>query len=392
MTFELKSLEFRRERETAWRELEELLARVDRKGLGGLSADQLYRLPTLYRGVVSSLSVARSISLDRALQEYLENLAARAYVYVYGAKRGYWRAVVDFFARRFPGLVWALRRQVAVSVLLLVLGVLTGYHLTGTDPDRYFAFMPEEMAAGREPSSSREELLEVLRGGPPEERAGVSGLTWFAGQLFTHNARIGMLCFALGFAAGVPVALLLFGNGVLLGAFAAIHHRQDLAFEMWGWLLPHGVTELLAVCLCGAAGLAVGQAVAFPGRARRMDALAAAGRRAAAVVLGTLVMFFLAGLIEGYFRQLVLGDLPRYALATATAVLWVGYFGVLGRRVVGQARVLAGRQEVRDVDGPAAADPRAGLVATGLPAFLRGRDSAAEAAAVERLSAEGTGP
>ena len=74
----LKSVEFRRERQPAWRELEEILDLVDKKGLKALSEEQLYRLPTLYRGAVSSLSVARAISLDRALIGYLDNLAARA--------------------------------------------------------------------------------------------------------------------------------------------------------------------------------------------------------------------------------------------------------------------------------------------------------------------------
>lgn len=353
----LKSVEFRRERQASWLELEEVLATVDRGGLAALSAEQLYRLPALYRGAVSSLSVARAISLDRALVAYLDNLAARAYVTVYGAKRSYWTAVTHFFLRRFPGLVWQMRRHLAVAVLLLVAGALTGYHLAADDPERYFALVPEAMAQGREPASSREELLDVLRGGDgrvgdeggEEDGDEESSLTVFASFLFTHNARIGMLCFALGFAAGVPVALLLFGNGVLLGAFAALHHRQDLAVELWGWLLPHGVTELLAVCLCGAAGLAVGQALVFPGRARRLDALAAAGRRAAAVVLGSLALFFLAGLIEGYFRQLVLDDAPRYALAAATAVLWTAYFGVLGRRAAEEAaaeREAAGVEEI----------------------------------------------
>lgn len=334
----LGSVEFRREREAAWRELEEILARADRRGLAALSAEELYRLPTLYRGVVSSLSVARSISLDRALVHYLDNLAARAYVYVYGAKRGYWQAVAAFFSRRFPAYVWRLRWHVLVAAALMLAGALAGYHLTLADPDVYFQFLPEEMAQGREPASSREELLEVLRGGgrgeggEEGEEPGARGLTAFAGHLFTHNSRVGMLCFALGFAAGVPAALVLLGNGVILGAFAAIHHRQDLAFELWGWLLPHGVTELLAVVLCGAAGLAVGLALLFPGRARRLDALAAAGRRAAAVVLGCLVMFLVAGLIEGYFRQLVVADAPRYALALATALFWAVYFGVVGRR------------------------------------------------------------
>ena len=47
--FALKSAQFRREREAAWRELEELLARVEKEGLQSLTAAELHRLPVLYR-------------------------------------------------------------------------------------------------------------------------------------------------------------------------------------------------------------------------------------------------------------------------------------------------------------------------------------------------------
>ena len=54
--FELKSYQFRREREKAWRELAGLVEHVERKGIRGLEASSLYRLPSLYRSAVSSLS------------------------------------------------------------------------------------------------------------------------------------------------------------------------------------------------------------------------------------------------------------------------------------------------------------------------------------------------
>ena len=58
--FQLKSRQFRLEREQTWVELEVLLDRVERSGVGALSAEDLHRLPALYRGVLSSLSVART--------------------------------------------------------------------------------------------------------------------------------------------------------------------------------------------------------------------------------------------------------------------------------------------------------------------------------------------
>ena len=48
-----------------------------------------------------------------------------------------------------------------------------------------------------------------------------------------------------------------------------------------GWLMIHGVTELLAIVLCGAAGLMLGDAIAFPGAQSRLANLAQHGRRAA---------------------------------------------------------------------------------------------------------------
>ena len=343
--YELKSYEFRQEREMDWRELEALLARADGGGVGSLSPEELHRLPALYRQALSSLSVARSISLDRNVVEYLESLAARAYVHVYGAKREYGKAIRDFFTATFPALVWRARAHVLVSILVLSLGVLAGFLLTLGNPDLYYSFVPEGMAQGRSPLSSREELRSIVKGeeAPQDEEnegdgeeTGETGLTVFASFLFTHNAQIGLGCFALGIAAGVPVALLLFYNGVLLGALAAVYHRVGLSVEFWGWVMPHGVTELLAVCLCGAAGFLLGLSWIFPGRARRADHLASQGRKAAAIVVGCVALFFLAGLIEGYFRQLVTHELPRYALVTVTALFWAWYLGVHGRRTAGR--------------------------------------------------------
>lgn len=328
--FRLDSYEFRREREAGWRQLEKLIAGVEEKGLRSLAAEDLHRLPQLYRGALSSLSVARAISLDKNLLDYLESLAARAYLSVYGAKRDYWHTVVRFFSHTFPRRVRRLGPALAVAAAVLVLGVLCGAVLVTADPDLWESFVPAWLAGGRSPASSREELLAVLRGEVGES----SGLSFFASALFTHNAQIGFLCFALGFAAGVPVILLLFSNGVLLGAFAALHHRVGLGLEFWAWVLPHGVSELLALCLCAAAGLSLGSSLLFPGPYRRLDSLARQGREAAAVVLGSVALFLLAGLLEGYFRQLVVADVPRLGMALATALFWVWYFA---RRHGGEA-------------------------------------------------------
>jgi uncharacterized membrane protein SpoIIM required for sporulation len=327
MEAQLKSAAFRAEREAAWRELEGLVARVEADGVERLAAHELSRLPVLYRGALSSLSVARAISLDRNVLDYLETLCARAYLAVYGARRTLREALADFFLRRFPQAVRDHRWQLVVASALLLAGTLTGFALTLADADRYYSFVGEAMAGGRDPASSTEALREALY----TPRSTSKMLSTFAMWLFSHNARIGLMAFAVGLAGGAPAALVLFANGLTLGAFAALYHSRGLSLDLWGWLLPHGITELGAVALCGAAGLALGQALLFPGRSERLAGLAARGREAAVVATGAVVMLFGAGLIEGIFRQLVHAVPVRYGLAATTAVFWAFYFTRVGK-------------------------------------------------------------
>jgi uncharacterized membrane protein SpoIIM required for sporulation len=319
----LKSARFRGEREASWRELERLVGACESRGASSLSAAELNRLPALYRAAVSSLSVARAISLDKNLLTYLTALAGRAYLCVYGGKRRAGLALADFFRRGFPRQVRRHALLVGAAIALMLLGMATGYRLTAADPERYYDLVDESLAAGRDPGASTAELRAALYHG---EEVGTGLLGAFSAFLATHNAQIGILCFALGVAAGAPVVYLLFANGLMLGAMAALYGSRGLGAEFWAWVLPHGITELTAVGLCGAAGMALGGALLFPGRHTRLQALAVRGREAALLVAGAVAMLFVAALIEGVFRQRVHDPVWRWLVAAASLALWSGYF------------------------------------------------------------------
>ncbi len=326
----LKSYEFRREREATWRELEALVAAAESNGVKSLAAEQLLRLPALYRATLSSLSVARAISLDRNVVDYLESLSARAYFCVYGARSDPFKAIGRFFGQRFPDAVRAAKWPVLVSFMCMFAGAVVGFWLTMADAEWFYTFISTDMAGGRTPTATTEELRAALFSGGDR---GVETLNLFATFLFTHNAKIGLLCFALGFAFGVPVALLLFYTGTILGAFAALFAGRGLSFELGGWLMIHGGTELLAVVLCGGAGLVLGGALAFPGRHSRLDNLAIRGRSAAVIAIGAVAMFLIAGVLEGFARQVVDDTWQRYAVAVVMLAFWAVYFTLSGKDI-----------------------------------------------------------
>jgi uncharacterized membrane protein SpoIIM required for sporulation len=317
----LRSRRFRLEREADWRRLEALLTKGEGRRTATLSVDELIALPLLYRAAVSSLSVARAISLDAALIAYLEGLVTRAYFFVYGTRARLRERLVRFFRTDWPAAVRGLWRETAVAAAILLVAVLAGYLLVSRDADWYGAIMPGEMTQGRDPTATTAFLKSVLY--DAHER---KGLSVFATFLFTHNAQIAILAFALGFAFCLPTALLVAQNGLGLGALMALYASRGLLPQLTGWLFIHGVTELLATILAGAAGFRIGWAVMFPGARARLDAVAAAGRTAGAAMAGVVVMLIIAGVLEGVGRQLILLDAARWAIGAATLVLWLAYF------------------------------------------------------------------
>ena len=325
----LKSLEFRRERERTWQDLESLIERARGDRIRTLTTADLLRLPRVYRATLSSLSVARSISLDANLIRYLESLSAQAYFCVYGSRGSLTDGIAGFFRFGFPGVVRRARWHVLVAGLTMLLGAIVGFSMTSADSEWFYAFVPSALAGDRSPASSTEALRAALYGGGEITEM----LSAFASYLFAHNARIGLLCFALGFALGVPVFFLMFTNGLTLGAFIALYHARGLTLELLAWLSIHGTTELLAVILCGAAGLMLGQAVVFPGRQNRLTAFAETGRQAARIAIGAVALFFVAGLLEGFGRQLILDPAWRAGIGLTLLALWISYFTRCGRGV-----------------------------------------------------------
>ncbi len=323
----MPSVRFRQEREAGWRALEALVDRVQRSGLGSLSAEELGRLPVLYRAALSSLSVARAIALDAALLAYLNALAARAHVVLHGGREPFAPAFRRFWARTFPGAVRSLRWHTLVAVLLTGLGTAVAWRELARDPARFSDFVPPGYAQGRGPDASDADLRQILQA----KETPRSALIHFSSFLFTHNATIGLVSLGLGFAAGVPTAYLVLTNGLILGAFGWLYGSRGLGREFWAWTLPHGVTEIWALLLCAAAGLRLGQALVFPGRVARLASLRRAGDTAGVVALGAVAMFGVAGLIEGVFRQTVGDAAIRWMVAGGTFAFWSLYFSLAGR-------------------------------------------------------------
>jgi uncharacterized membrane protein SpoIIM required for sporulation len=325
------SFRFRQEREESWLELEALVEQVRLHGIRSLEPEQVERFPMLHRSAVSSLSVARAIALDRALVDYLDNLALRSFLAFYTPPLDPIAASWRFFTHGFPAAVRGLAPHVAIALVALLLGVVSGFMLVNGDEQRWFgALVSADLAGGRGPASSAAELRSAELFAPLPANV----FDAIANALFSHNTLVALLTFGLGLLAGIPAVLLTAYQGTVLGAFIALHAHRGLTTEFVGWVGIHGVTELLALLLCAAAGLRMGELLVFPGELERADAFALYGPAAAKVAGGAVAMLAIAAILEGYFRAAIQSTDVRIACAAASLIAWTAYFAFAGRRAV----------------------------------------------------------
>jgi uncharacterized membrane protein SpoIIM required for sporulation len=323
----LRSDRFRIEREVDWQRLEEILGRMEKGRIAKLSDADLLDLPVLYRTVASSLSVARETSLDAATLAYLESLVQRAWFLVYGPRSSLGGWLWRFFGGEWGRSVRSIWPEIMVALSLMVAGTVVGWLLCASDSQWYYSLVPGQFLDARQPGASREVLLGTLFGNQSQPH-----LSIMSAYLFNNNAGVAITCFALGFAFGVPPLLLLIQTTTTLGSMLWLYHGQGLTVDMIGWLSVHGTTELFAILLAGAAGLHVGRSMAFPGELSVLDAAAKAGQRASVVMAGVLIMLAVAGLLEGFARQLIDNTPGRLVVGYGMLALWLGYF-ILLRRV-----------------------------------------------------------
>jgi len=299
-----------------WFRLEQVLDRAENAPARALGPAALRELLALYRQASADLSEARTIVGGSAVVAKLNDLTGRAYRCIYRAPRGarVRDAVARFFDQGVPGAFRRRHRAVVAALLLFVLGTGTGFLAVLARPDDAVRLVPAQFW-----TESPRERVETIENSP-ERISTVQEAAAFGAQLYTHNIQVSFLAFALGAATVVGGAWLLFYNGVILGAIAALYLIDGVHVFFLAWVGPHGALELPAIMFSGAAGFVLGRAYFLPGDRSLSVSLREAMPDVLRMLGGVVAMLVLAGLVEGSFSQFTARAFP-YALKIGVAAL-----------------------------------------------------------------------
>ncbi|MBI5395555.1 MAG: stage II sporulation protein M [Verrucomicrobia bacterium] len=281
-----------------WTELEAMLSRLENDAGCRLSVDEVKRFHLLHERASADLAKIATFAAEPEVRRYLESLVARAYGEIHETRRRPHRlAPLRWFFRTFPRTFRRHAGAFGMAMAVTLGGAAFGGLALVADPEAKAALLPFEHLSG-DPADrvAQEEAVQK------DELSGKK--TMFSAFLMTHNTRVSIAALALGMSWGIGTLILLFYNGVILGAVAVDYVMAGQAKFLAGWLLPHGAVEIPAVLLAGQAGFVLARAMIGWGT---RDSLAARLRQVApdlvTLIGGVAVLLVWAGFVEAFLSQ-----------------------------------------------------------------------------------------
>jgi uncharacterized membrane protein SpoIIM required for sporulation len=309
-----------------WNELQALLERMRLEPGWHMSIPEIERLHYLYERCSADLVRLDTFATEPQLRAYVESLVSRAYAEIHEtrARAGkiQWGVFIAAFPRAFRRHLGAFR----LAVGLTLAGCAFGWCAIRADPDAKAVLMPFPQLMGSPAKRVAEEesvKTDRLHGHKAS----------FSAQLMTHNIQVTVMTLAAGVTWGVGTIVLLFYNGVILGAVSADYVGAGYGQFLAAWLLPHGSIEIPAILLGGQAGLVLaGALIGWGERTSRAERLRAVAHDLLAIALGAAVLLVWAGIVEAFVSQYHQPVLP-YSLKIAFGVLQMAALSIFLSRV-----------------------------------------------------------
>jgi uncharacterized membrane protein SpoIIM required for sporulation len=280
-----------------WTALEKALDWIAADPTRTMSLEELERFHVLYQRASADLGKVATLASEGELRRYLEWLVSRAYAEIHESRerRSFrpWR----WFTVEFPSTFRRHVRAFQLSVALTLIGVAFGALALRLDSEAKSVIMPFEGL--QDSPAQRVEREKQERG---RQLAGKKSR--FSAMLMTHNTQVALFTIALGMTFGFGTLVLLFYNGVILGAVAFDYVHGGQTIFLLGWLLPHGVIEIPAILVGGQTGFIIAYAlIGWGSRVSRAERLRSISRDVVTLAGGAALMLVWAGIVESFLSQ-----------------------------------------------------------------------------------------
>ncbi|MGF2618017.1 stage II sporulation protein M [Rossellomorea vietnamensis] len=302
----MNSKQFIQHHRQDWKELEELAATMHKRKSKIKGAD-INRFSRLYQKAAQNLSYSQTYYPQEEVTPYLNELVSKSHNLLYRDQVSSLKQVRHFFGVTFIDLFLQQWKMIAVAMILFTIGGLGSFFAVADDPLHIYSVLPENMAQSFDPDRLGENEGEV-------------DSPMMSATIMTNNIQVAFLAFAGGITFGLLTVYVLIYNGIIVGAIAALFWHYGKSYEFWAYIVPHGMIELTAIFIAGGAGLLMGYKLFVPGPYSRGYVLKQQAKQSVLLLLGTIPLFVIAGIIEGFITPSTLSLEAKYLIAGLTVI------------------------------------------------------------------------
>jgi len=293
----------------------------------GSDVDDALAVVDDYRNLARELGTARARATTPASPE-LEHLEA-AYAELHGnvqrPPRRFWLILWSVFRDQVPAAMYAIRWHLLAVTLLFVISAVAGFTLIYNYPDLIaMSASPQLIATVERGELWTDSMLNVI----PSAVHSVN--------ILTNNIVVSVFAFCSGIIFGLGTFYIVGLNGFSLGAIFALTAQHGLAGRLFDFVVAHGCVELSCICISGAAGSYLGEALIRPGAHTRGEAFRLATREGIRILVAVTLLLLICGFIEGYVSPDQ--EIPRWARVTIGVGYWIFMILMLRGYVFGRSR------------------------------------------------------
>ena len=263
------------------------------------------------------LAYAQTFYPGSATTAYLNDLSAEVHGQIYRNRREERGRILRFWAEEVPRAVAEAKWPLLISLGLFLGSVAIGLASAAGDASFVRAILGDGYVNMTLANIEDGDPLAVYKGS--RELNMTFGIA-FNNVLVSFMAFIGMLPlgrFAVpGFSFGTSYILI--SNGVMVGAFAHLFIAEGLFVEWFRGVFIHGALELSVIVVAGGAGLAMGNALLFPGTYPRLVSLRRGASRGLKIIIGAVPIWITAAILESFVTR------HNLTMPLAASVLIIG--------------------------------------------------------------------
>lgn len=293
----MREVAFLKKNSEKWKEFEAMLLKPGKE-----SADTI---ASLYIKISNDLAFAQSNYPNSKTTSYLNDLAIKAHNTLYKNERADLKTIIEFWTIDIPKIFSYRQKELLISFIIFSIAVTIGLLSSYLEDSFVRSILGDTYVNMTIENINNNDPLAIYK----DEHA----MNMFMG-ITINNIRVSFLAFAFGLITSVGTGMLLFYNGIMVGAFIQFFAQYYLLKEALLVIFIHGTLELSAIVIAGAAGIVMGNSLLFPGTYSRYESFLKGAKEGAKMVFSLTPIFILAGFLESFVTRYT--EMPLYLSLT----------------------------------------------------------------------------